>query len=249
MATKKPHKKAKKVPPIKKLPVAPYHIKFTAPGFSDVTVLLDETPIQVSSGYGGWTVTSRLRRTGLTMWTGKDPLRMSVPILFDGYLTDTSQEIPISRLSRMGLPPTKGISGGDPTIVQISGNAVPPAGPKNWVIENIAWGTNVVWDTDQNGALSRMRQDAVVNLLQYVADDLVAFSRIPVGQASGNPSKPGTKGYQKSVRLKKGETLRQLANRVYKSPKPNDYRLITAANGIRDPRSVKPGTLLRIPKK
>jgi nucleoid-associated protein YgaU len=226
-----------------------YKITFTAPGFTAVTCFMDETPINVSGGYGGWTVTSRLRRTGLTMWTGKDPIRLAVPILFDGYIDGQTQEYQISRLSRMALPPEKGLTGGEPTIVHISGNAIPNPGPANWVIENIQWGTNVVYDFDNNGNLVRMRQDAVVNLIQYVADDRLAFSKLPQGKRHLSPATAGSKGYQKHYTVQRGDTLAKIANKVYKQPKPNDWKLIAKANKIRDPRSIKVGQVLKIPKK
>jgi len=223
-----------------------YKVTFHAEGIADVSAFLDETPIQVTGGYGGWTVTSRQRRTGLTMWMGKDPIRMTVPVLFDGYSSLDGQEVEISRLSRMALPPA---GGGEPPVVTITGYGLPKPGPKNWVIENLQWGTNVIWDNDSGGSLVRLRQDCVVNLMQYVASDRAAFSRLPPGKASGSKANPGSKGFQKPYRVKTGDTLQKIANKVYKNPKPDDWRLIKKANNIIDPRHLKVGKLLKIPKK
>lgn len=223
-----------------------YKVTFAAESIAAVSVLLDETPVQVTGGYGGWTVTSRQRRTGLTMWTGKDPIRMSIPILFDGYADRQGQEVNISRVSRMALPPS---GGEEPPVVKISGKGVPKPGPTKWVIENLQWGTNIIWDNDKNGSLVRLRQDCVVNLIQYVASDRAAFSRLSPGKASGSRSKPGSKGFQKPYKVKAGDTLQKIANKVYKDPQPGDSKLIAKANKIHDPRSIKKDQTLKIPKK
>jgi hypothetical protein len=223
-----------------------YKVTFHAEGIAAVSAFLDETPVQITGGYGGWTVTSRQRRTGLTMWMGKDPIRMSVPVLFDGYSDMDGQEVNISRLSRMALPPTGQI---EPPTVQVTGRGIPHPGPKNWVIENLQWGTNVIWDHDVNGSIVRLRQDCVVNLMQYVAGDRQAFSGLNPAKSSGSKAKPGSKGFQKPVKVKAGDSLSKIANRVYKNPKPGDWKLIAKANNIKDPRSIKPGQTLKIPKK
>jgi len=223
-----------------------YKVTFHAEGIAAVSAFLDETPVQLTGGYGGWTVTSRQRRTGLTMWMGKDPIRMAVPVIFDGFADNNGQEVQISRLSRMGLPPT---TGGEPPVVTLSGHGLPNPGVKNWVIENLQWGTNVIWDNQQDGSLVRMRQDCVVNLLQYIAEDRAAFSSLPSAKGSGTKKKPGTKGFQKPQKVKQGDSLSKIANRVYKNPKPGDWKLIAKANNIKDPRSIKVGQTLKIPKK
>lgn len=223
-----------------------YKVTFSSEDINAVSVLLDETPAQVSGGYGGWTVTSRQRRTGLTMWMGKDPLRMSIPVLFDGFADGEGQEIGISRLSRMALPP-KG--GGEPPVVQVSGHGIPHPGPKDWVIENLQWGTNVIYDSGNNGNVVRLRQDCVVNLMQYLAEDRVAFSRMPPGTRAGSKDKPGSKGFQKPYTVVTGDTIQKIANKVYKDAKATDWKLITKANGITDPRTLKVGQSLKVPKK
>lgn len=246
MARPKPRPKAKASHP------SPYQVTFHSEGISAVSVLLNDTAAQITGGYGGWTVTSRQQRIGLTMWQGKDPIRMALSILFDGYMEGVSQEVSISRLSRMALPPTPGE---EPPVVTISGSAVPRPGPTKWVIENLQWGTNVIWDRSPSaGNIVRLRQDCVVNLIQYVAEDRAAFSSI-LPHKTGTAKKPGSKGYQKPTHPKqatkhsKPEHLQKVANRVYKSPKPGDWKLIAQANDVRDPRNAKTNKPLKIPKK
>lgn len=216
-----------------------YKVTFSAKGVGSVTVLSD-APAQIPSGYGGWTVVARQRRIGLTVWNGMDPIRMTVAVLFDGYKDGVSQEVPISRLSRMGLPPS---TGGEPPTLTIKGLPVPKPGPVIWVIESLQWGSNVIWDTTVNGVTARLRQDCVVNLLQYVSDDRTTFK----GLQPGTKTKQGKSksGWPKSYVAKKGETLKEIAKKFYGDA--SKWKVIATANKIRDPNSVKAGQTLRVP--
>lgn len=216
-----------------------YKVTFSADGISDVVALLDELPPQVVSGYGGWAVVGRDRRIGLTQWNGKDPLRWAIPILFDGLTTRTSQELQISRLSRMALPP---LQGGEPPVVSVSGSGLSSPGPSEWVIENLQWGTSkVIREFTDNGVMARMRQDCVVNLLQYVAPDRAQFKAIQPGTNNGKKV-----GWPKSYRTVKGDTLNTIAVKFYGDS--TKWKLIGSANNIRDPQAVRPSTLLTIPQ-
>lgn len=221
-----------------------YKVTFTASGIAPVAVPLGEDPVTIPSGYGGWTVTSRQRRVGLTVWQGKDPIRMSVPILFDGVNDGESQEVAISRLSRMALPPT---TGGEPPQVRVSGRGVPSPGPSVWVIENLRWGTNIIRDFAGNGVHARLRQDCVVELLEYRADDIAAFRGLQPGKVTNVAKKTGSSktGWPKTHVVAKGETLGSIAAHYYHDA--SKWRKIADANKIRDPNMIKVGQRLRIP--
>lgn len=219
--------------------LAPYSVTFSADGVPDVTVLLDETPVNIPSGYGGWIVVSRQRRVGLTQWNGKDPLRLVVPILFEGYKKGVGQELAISHLSRMALPPS---DGGEPPVITVDGDAIPSPGPDQWVIENLQWGTQkVLWETVVGGVTVRVRQDCVVNLLEYRGDDRAAF-KSPKLSIVGGKSKTG---WPKKYVTKKGDTLQSVAVHFYKNAAK--WKKIADANSIRDPKTVVKGTTLTIP--
>lgn len=216
-----------------------YQITFSAHGIGDVVVLHNSDPVTVS-GYGGWTVTARQRRVSLTEWQGKDPLRMSIPILFDGVRGGVGQEIPITRLSRMALPPE---GGGEPPVITIKGLGVPKPGPKEWVIESIDWGSNVMWDTINSGVTARVRQDAVVHVMQYVADDRVSFANIKLGSQGTSKT-----GWPKTYVVKAGDTLGKIAVHFYHDV--TKWKKIADANGIRDPKNLSKYVhkTIRIPK-
>lgn len=214
-----------------------YSVTFSADGIADVTALLDETPANIPSGYGGWTVISRARRVGVTVWQGKDPIRLAIAILFDGLIDRTSQELAISRLSRMALPP-KG--GGEPPVVTWDAAGVPKPGPTKWVIENLQWGTSkVVWDFANNGVMARLRQDCVVNLLEYRADDRTAFKGILPGSSKSTNAGASKSGWPKRYVVKAGDTLAKIAIHFYGDSKK--WKDIADANGIRDPAIVASG--------
>lgn len=211
-------------------------IAFTAPGIGSVIMLPDSTTSQVNGGYGGWDVVSRPKRKGLTQWNGKDPIRMQIPILFDGHRKRNSQEIPISKLSRMALPPEGGK--GEPPVITVDGNGIPHPGPERWVIENLVWGTNVIWERDRSGSMSRMRQDCVVNLLEHVAEDRVAFSGLAT-----QPVAPSGRIFLYTVQ--EGDTLNQIAVQAYSDS--TQWNKIAEANDLRDPSALLTGEVLVIP--
>jgi LysM repeat protein len=175
---------------------------------------------------------------------------MQVPILFDGFANKISQELPISRISRMAVGTA---TQEEPPLVTVSGPGVPkPTGPTQWVIESITWGTNVIWDFSYLGVMSRLRQDATINLLQYVAGDRVAFKNLKVGtgiQAAPKSTKAAPHGWQQTVTARQGDTLKKIAARVYKPANPGDWKIIAKANNIRDGNHLKKGQKIRIPKK
>ncbi len=97
-----------------------------------------------------------------------------------------------------------------------------------------------------------------VTLRQYGTNDatradvslsLVAASDVgALGPLSGGHKQRGGKGRKLPTRVtaKKGDTLRSLSARFYGTPAK--WRLIARANKIRDPKRLKAGTRLRIPK-
>jgi hypothetical protein len=220
-------------------------VTISAAGISPVVVLLGETPPNIPSGYGGWVVETRSRRVGLTVWNGKDPLRFAVPVLFDGVRDQISQETDISRLSRMALPPT---TGGAPPTVQITGRGLQNPGPKIWVIENLVWGDNVIRDFASNGVMARLRQDCVINLLEYRAEDITQFRGIQPGKVTSSKTTASTKstsGWPKTYVVKSGDTLSKIAAHFYGSS--SKWHQIANANNIRDPQKLTVGAKLRIP--
>lgn len=185
----------------------------------DVIMKRDADAPKLISVGGRWNIVNRPRRTSITTYDGNDPYRMDVPILFDGWDTGRSMEDAISILNQMRIPPADFAS---PPQVKVEG-AIPVKGG-TWVIEGIDEGDTVIWHEDNY----RLRQNAVVHLLQFVAAD----------QLSIKP--PAT---TRIINVKAGDTLKSISKAQYGTTKY--WSAIKQANNIRDPKKL-PKTL-RIP--
>lgn len=194
-----------------------------------VTVLRGEGPPQMVGGGGGWEIEARPRRVGLTIWKGREPYAMDVPVLFDGWRIGRSQENAISVLNQMQMgsdlqePPTVNIEGG-----------VPVKGI-DWVIREIEWGTNVIYDDNDGGQEFRLRQDAVVHLIQYNPEDRFKI------MGKGNLQAPSM------YRVRQGDDFRSISQLKYGTP--TKWKNIMVANKIRDYKKINKlvGKLIRIP--
>jgi LysM repeat protein len=195
-----------------------------------------QDPPQQSGGYGRYDLIVRPNQISATHWSGRDPARVKVPLMFDAWRERQSIEQQIINLHRMALPG----AGGEPPRLKVVG-AHPARFVAKWVIESIDWGTNVIWVVASDGVSVRVRQDVVVNLLQWVEEDR-AFKRKPVG--SGTSQRPKPKNPFHTV--KRGETLQSISVKEY--GKAKYWRDIAKANKIRDPKKIKLRQRLRMPK-
>jgi len=218
-------------------------VRFEASNGLTVEAFLDEGASYISGGYGGWQTVSRWRRVAITQFNGADPVRISLPIVFDGFREGKGQEIAISHLERMARSPG---DGKEPPTVDIFG-AVPRRDIDKWVIESLDYSQQrkVIWDV-VGGVAVRLRQDVVVNLLQAVDDDRVALANLAGTGfgAGGNPGGARPTPRDKFYVVKQGDTIWSISKHEYGSPKW--YRDIMKANHLRSPW-VKPGKKLRMP--
>jgi hypothetical protein len=211
-------------------------ITFVSKHINDVTVLKGDAPIKVTDGFGGWTVVDRPHRRGLTVFTGPQPFRMDVPVLFDGWQKHTGQEHEISRLSRMGRMQGEE---DEPPVIRVRGYGIPDTGVDKWVIENIQWGDNVIWDRSSKGDLVRLRQDATVQMMEYVAPDRIKLARLA-------SQKPGSGIWPKHYVIHHHDTLQKIAKKFYHDH--TKWKIIAQANGIHDPKHLKSGRIITIPR-
>jgi hypothetical protein len=224
-----------------------------------ITARLGADRPNVTQGYGGWTEVTRPQRSTLTVWTGSPALRMDLPILFDDWRTGTSVEREISALERLGFPSS---SDGWPPRITLSapGSGVPHQNVP-WVIDTLTWG-----DALANTRGNRVRQQVTLGLLEYVADVRVdndspsqlqqlkavaaktasgaARKRVVASRARGTSYRPGTPGTVQ-VGFGEGDDLLSIAAKELGDAKR--WPEIAKINGIRDPRSVVPGQVIRLP--
>lgn len=196
-----------------------------------VTMLRGDGAPKMTGGGGGWETQARPRRVGLTVWKGRDPYTMDVPVLFDGYSAGRSQENAISILNQMQM----GSDLEEPPTVEIVGG-VPVKGIK-WVI-SIDWGDNVIYETGPGGSEFRVRQDAIVHMTQYNPETRLAIQN--KGKIPGAP---------KLYTVRQGDDLRSISQKMYGTP--DRWKEIQAANKttLRDPKNIlrMKGKKIRIP--
>jgi len=203
------------------------YYNFRSSDGAQVKVLRGDGPPKMVGGLGGWQQVARPRRTSLTQWIGCEPYQMDVPILFDGWHDKTSVEDDIRRLAKMAT----GADYSPPPTVIIQGAV--PVSDATWVIDNIDWGDEVYWEETVQGKTYRLRQDAVVHLLEYQAEERLKITI--------TKSLPNT-----YVVHRAGETLRSIAKAMYGNGKR--WTEIKKANPkIRDPNKLPINTTLRIP--
>jgi LysM repeat protein len=218
------------------MPTSSKHfITLSTPHEDDLRILKGETPPKLTDGFGGWDVTQRPKQVALSTWSGVNPFRLAIPVVFEGWGEGAGQEIRIHKLERMALP----VGRGEPAVVTLEGSGLPNRGVKRWVIESLEWGDDVIWDFGDDGSMVRMRQDCTINLLQYVDDDRVAFSKLPNAQ-------PGGGTWPKHYVWKRGDTLQRVAARFYHNSKR--WKKIATANNVRDPKNIKIGRILKVPR-
>lgn len=163
-------------------PYAPLDVRTSVIGNFDVTA--GDTAPKVTAGYAKYETEDRPMRTGLTMFTGYDPMTLEIPVLFDAFATRKGLDLErdIALLERMaGRGIFKGAGVGFPGYVNVSstdnaGRIVPlipralqahpqnPSPPK-WVVSNIDWDDDAIRNREGN----RIRQKATITLMQYVA--------------------------------------------------------------------------------
>lgn len=193
-------------------------------------------PPRIESGHARWEVVDRVKRRSAVLFSGSDPLRMSVPILFDGWSSKTSVEHEISNIERM-----RHIIGGEPPIVKVAGGV--PAKGISWVIEGIDYTDQaVIWIT-KGGVQVRSRQDMTINLLEKIDAEIIILGSGTPGNSRGNaPSKTRPGVYI----VKAGDAnLGRIAVKLYHDRKM--WKKIADANGIRDPNNISVNQQLVLP--
>jgi hypothetical protein len=156
-------------------PGTPGSVRILCPdkGF-DVTCWCGGTGLTITGGYGGVSRVQRPRRVSSTDYAGIDPYTASLPVRFDGWADDRSVEPECAALDAMARDPSSRVG---PPGVQVLGPVPPAYASIVWLIDDVQWG-DALW-SDGN---YRTRQDATINLVQFVAVDTVALS--PAERAS-----------------------------------------------------------------
>jgi hypothetical protein len=205
----------------------------------------DGAPL-VIDGYGGWTVTGIPKEIGITEWEGRNPMAIEIPFVIDNYSFDQDDDEPgrgeqteamVDTLERMC-----GLGGHDqPPILRVQGHGVIPhdvasagEGTHFWVIESVTWDRDI--EIRSGESQRRLRCGGMIVIRQFkTASDILR--RLGGKSRAAKPE---------IYVVKSGDTLTSIAAAKYHNP--NKWKVIADANNLRDPRSLKVGAHLRIPR-
>lgn len=210
-----------------------------------VTVLAGDGAPTVTDGYGGWDEIARPRRIGMATWNGYPALRLSIPIVFNSVglgnpavqPSGAAIERDIALLEGMARSPRPAK---EPPAISLDchGALIPHKDIKKWVIENIEWG-----DALRNSSGDRIRQDATVTLMEKIEDAAIE-ERSAANRAREKSGQ--TKKHPGRYTVKKGDTLSKIARVLLGDA--DRWVEIAKLNNIRDPRTLKVGRVLKLPK-
>lgn len=219
-------------------------VKLTAEGqgFS-VTGILGPNGAVPTEGYGGWDAVARPRRQALTVWNGRNPFKMTLQIVFDGFVANKPVEVQCSTLERFGLPPT---DGEEPPALRISCAAVPHT-DLVWVVDNITWE-----DVERRRDGKRIRQVVTLSLLRHnpgqrlaeYTPSVVARQKATAA-ARAAATTPGASVNHKPYVVKDGDTLQTIA--AHELGDAKRYREIADLNNLRDSKALVAGQPLKMP--
>lgn len=206
------------------------------PHLKPVAVMLGKgNPTAVANG--GWTFVARPKNLGFTTWVGYDPYVLTIPLMFDGHARNESVEEAYEALRRIMRVPVG--QERQPSPVKIDGKI--PHSNLLWVIQSIEPGEEIRRERDGK----RTRIECTLTAYEYMpADVLVEQKASPAkaaaakAEATGGPS-------QRTYTVKRGDTLVLISTRLLGTHKR--WQEIARLNGVRDPRKLQVGQVLKIP--
>jgi hypothetical protein len=241
-------------------------------GVGFVTVTSHDPPVQVTArmwqdrptidaGYGGWNEIARPHRPPITTWGSPPGLRMTLPLVLDGWRAGATVEGQVSQLERLGRPTAS--DGRPPRLTVRSPGSAIPHQDRTWIVSDLQWG-----DALMNDDGNRVRQQVTLLLLEYVEDEYLversaanrARKKAAPKRKAGAPAKRVV-AKRRTVRIAHkaatfattvtagqfglGEDLLAIAARELGDA--DRWHEIADLNGLRDPRSITPGQVIRLP--
>jgi hypothetical protein len=207
---------------------------FNASTGDSLEVLLGETSPKITDGYANWSVIDRPKRKGITQYQGRNPVQQTIPVIFDGWVDDESQEDSILLMESFA-------EAGDlaePPKITLQGHALRK--DLTWIITAISWDdNNAIWEDAGGNNPFRVRLSGVITLTQYIVDNVLATATSP---------DPNPKNRKVRVSVQGGMTWKQLAQLYYGDA--SKWYIIADANPQISPdtrQKVPAGTVIWIP--
>lgn len=221
-------------PPVAKPVAGPGEVAFAAtnPAIS-VRCKLGAESATPAGGVGGWNSVDRPGREAGIEWAGLPAATLTIPILLDGLADRRSVESEIAAFYVLGAPLKGSPRGTTPPVLKVAG-MVPHRG-REWVLTGFDEGA-AIWD-----GTKRIRLWATVTLTAYEPLDVIKIT----------PKKKGTTATRIHV-VKRGETLggiaRDLMGAKTATAIAKGIATLKKLNGIRDPKALKVGQRLKVPR-
>lgn len=205
----------------------------TATGLNQEFLLAPDAPSS-SGGVGGYEEVARPKNSAMSRWTGRPLAQLTLPLMLDGYVDEESVEAEVDALLELGR------DSDDPTtpsqVVSLDGPLVWADHVPEWAVVDVQLGTSVY----ENDVL--LRQPVTLVLLEHVPADLIEIT----------PGMPGTgaakrKKKRKVYVVKKGDTLKKIASKMYGKKARKEMPDLKKDNAIRDPnKQLKPGRKIKL---
>lgn len=208
--------------------VHPWEILIVARHWGEHKFTLGAGAAQISDESGGWEEVERPGDVNMTIWRSAHPLRMTIPILLDGWVKGENQRSKVQLLH--GLVRT---DEGDrrPPVFKIYGNI--PFRRHAWVMESIEYQDDPPTLYARSGAL--LRQALNLNVIQFVP---------------GQDVKIRKRGKGRFHRVRhNGETCLSIAKAEFDHHIHQRAKQIARLNDIRSIRKkLKKGRLIKLPR-
>jgi nucleoid-associated protein YgaU len=197
-----------------------------------------------TGGFGGFESVPRPKQVAITKWNGFDLAAFDVDLLFDNLEAGESVERACAILEVMGGRGGDGIQrrGHPPLLIvdtagvmSADAHAFPDA---RWVVNDLDWHPD---ETITNKAGNRIYALVTVSLLQYNTDLRLRTQADKIARVTG-PSQ-----VVRTVQAKPGDTLQSIARR-YLGDAGKWVQLQKLNQQVRDPRKLKTGQTIRVPK-
>lgn len=205
-------------------------------------------PVIVSAGYGGWSRVARPRKKAQTEWVGRDSLSLEIEFLLDAYADNDGlfvigQERALERLAGLDIndpePPLCRITSRPAALIPHNFHH---ASQVKWFVETIAWDKGSI---ESNSVGNHTRIGGTFVITQFVEDE--RLSSLTSVERRKKASGGGRGATRKTYTVKTGDTLSKIAARSDVYGDASKWKKIGDANGIRDPKKVRVGQVLKIP--